>query len=77
MDRRATQLRGLPHLPKVPHLHVNRPLVIFCHGVNTTKLSQVKISTCEVIILSSENSSDTCVFFLHFLMNLSLVAFPK
>ena len=33
--------------------------VIFCHGVNTIQLSQVKISTSEVIILSSENSSDT------------------
>ena len=26
MDRRVTQLSGLPHLPGVPHLHVNRPL---------------------------------------------------
>ena len=57
------KLSGLPHLPGVPHLHVNRPLVIFCHGVNTIKLSKVKISTCQVIILSSENNSDTCVFF--------------
>ena len=28
------------------------------------KLSEVKISTSEVIILGSENSSHTCVFFL-------------
>ena len=28
-------------------------LVIVCHGVNTIKLSQVKISTSEVIILKS------------------------
>ena len=33
-------------------------------GPNTIKLSQVKISTSEVIILGSENSSHTCVFFL-------------
>ena len=52
-------------------------LVIVCHGVNTIKLSQAKISTSEVIILDSEISSHTCVFFLKFLMNLSLVAFPK
>ena len=52
-------------------------LVIACHGVDTIKLSQVKISTSEVIILGSEISSHTCVFFLKFLMNLSLVAFPK
>ena len=26
MDRRVTHLSGLPHLPRVPHLHVNRPL---------------------------------------------------
>ena len=38
-------------------------LVIVCHGVNTIKLSQVKISTGEVIILGPENSSHTCVFF--------------
>ena len=25
MDRRVTPLSGLPHLPGVPHLHVNRP----------------------------------------------------
>ena len=44
-------------------------LVIVCHGVNTIKLSQVKISTSEVIILSSENSSDTRVSFLHLIFN--------
>ena len=27
MDRRVTHLGGLPHLPGVPHLHVNRPYV--------------------------------------------------
>ena len=26
MDRRATPVSGLPHLPGVPHLHVNKPL---------------------------------------------------
>ena len=41
-------------------------LVIVCHGVNTMKLSEVKISTSEVIILGSENSSHTCVFFTLF-----------
>ena len=25
MDRRVTHQSGLPHLPEVPHLHVNRP----------------------------------------------------
>ena len=25
MDRRVTPVSGLPHLPGVPHLHVNRP----------------------------------------------------
>ena len=39
-------------------------LVIVCHGVNTIKLSQVKISTSEVIILGSENSSHTFFFTL-------------
>ena len=29
-------------------------VVIVCHGVNTIKLSQAKISTSEVIILGSE-----------------------
>ena len=27
VDRRVTHQSGLPHLPGVPHLHVNRPLV--------------------------------------------------
>ena len=27
MDRPVTHLSGLPHLPGVSHLHVNRPLV--------------------------------------------------
>ena len=27
MDRRVTHQSGLPHLPGVPHLHVNRPLI--------------------------------------------------
>ena len=40
--------------------------LVVCHGVNTIKLSQVKISTSEVIILGSENSSDTCIFFTLF-----------
>ena len=26
-DRRVTHQSGLPHLPGVPHLHVNRPLM--------------------------------------------------
>ena len=26
MDRRVTPLSGLPHLPGVPNLHINRPL---------------------------------------------------
>ena len=26
VDRRVTHQNGLPHLPGVPHLHVNRPL---------------------------------------------------
>ena len=26
VDRRVTHQSGLPHLPGVPHLHVNRPL---------------------------------------------------
>ena len=25
VDRRVTHQSGLPHLPEVPHLHVNRP----------------------------------------------------
>ena len=29
VDRRVTHQSGLPHLPGVPHLHVNRPLVFF------------------------------------------------
>ena len=41
-------------------------LVIVCHGVNTIKLSQVKISTSEVIILGSENSSHTFVVVFFF-----------
>ena len=41
-------------------------LVNVCHGVNTIKLSQVKISTSEVIVLGCEISSHTCVFFLVF-----------
>ena len=28
VDRRVTHQSGLPHLPEVPHLHVNRPLVV-------------------------------------------------
>ena len=45
-------------------------LVIVCHGVNTIKLSQVKISTGEVIILGSENSSSlTLVYFFFALFN--------
>ena len=63
MDKRATPAKQVTSLTWGPPPPCNRPLVIFCHGVNTIKLSQVKISTCEVIILSSENSSDTCVFF--------------
>ena len=27
IDRRVTHLSGIPHLPGVSHLHVNRPLV--------------------------------------------------
>ena len=27
MDRRVTHQSGLPHLPGVPHLHANRPLI--------------------------------------------------
>ena len=45
-------------------------LVIVCHGVNTIKLSQVKISTSEVIILGSENSSHTFVFLFFFFFTL-------
>ena len=29
MDRRVTRLSGLPHLPGVHHLHVNRPLFLY------------------------------------------------
>ena len=28
MDRLVTHLSGLPHIPGVPHLHVNRPLEV-------------------------------------------------
>ena len=28
VDRRVTHQSGLPYLPEVPHLHVNRPLVV-------------------------------------------------
>ena len=31
VDRRVTHQSGLPHLPGVPHLHVNRPLD--CNGL--------------------------------------------
>ena len=32
MDKRVTPTSGFPHLPGVPHLHVNRPLVRLFHG---------------------------------------------
>ena len=32
MDRRATLLRGLPHLPGVPHLRVNKPQQVPSYG---------------------------------------------
>ena len=44
-------------------------LVIVCHGVNTIKLSQVKISTGEVIILGSENSSPLTLVYFFALFN--------
>ena len=44
-------------------------LVIVCHGVNTIKLSQVKISTGEVVILGSENSSPLTLVYFFALFN--------
>ena len=52
-------------------------LVIVCNGVNTIKLSQVKISTSEVIILGSEISSHTCVFFLKVFNEFITGCFPQ
>ena len=52
-------------------------LVIVCHGVNTIKLSQVKISTSEVIILGSEISNHTCVFFLKVFNEFITGCFPQ
>ena len=52
MDRQVTYLSGLPHLPWVPHLHVNRLLVrdVCINGCQLEQWKQWSFSTYAVIV---------------------------
>ena len=65
-DRRVTHQSGLPHLPGVPHLHVNRPLVQKNSVVvvqNNGKERQKACCTCKFVFLLIRKMCCTCNLF--------------
>ena len=65
MDRWATPAKQVASLTWIPPPPCKQALSYFLSWGQYNKTFTSEISTCEVIILSSENSSDTCVIFFY------------